>query len=117
MRVAAAVVSGLGAALGTLKGCGIAIGTLFLGLTGTGGFNPFLFLWMGTEGGIAIACVFGMVGAGFAIAGRAQAGAWLMLAAAVDVLASAYTYISLQPVAMGPALEPYLSPGLLPVRQ
>ncbi len=40
-----------------------------------------------------------------------------MLAAAVGVLASAYTYISLQPVAMGPVFEPYLSPGLLPVRQ
>ena len=40
-----------------------------------------------------------------------------MLSGAVDVLASAYAYIVLQPVAMGPAFEPYLSPGLLPVRQ
>ena len=40
-----------------------------------------------------------------------------MLSGAVDVLASAYAYIVLQPVAMGPTFEPYLSPGLLPVRQ
>ena len=40
-----------------------------------------------------------------------------MLPGAVCVLASAYAYIVLQPVAMGPAFEPYLSPGLLPVRQ
>jgi hypothetical protein len=41
----------------------------------------------------------------------------MMLADALDVVASAYAYILLQPVAMGPAFEPYLSPGLLPVRQ
>ncbi len=41
----------------------------------------------------------------------------MMLAAAVGMLASAYVYIVLQPVAMGPAFEPYLSPGLLPVGQ
>ena len=40
-----------------------------------------------------------------------------MLSGAVDVLASAYAYIVLQPVAMGPAFEPYLSPGLIPIRQ
>jgi hypothetical protein len=40
-----------------------------------------------------------------------------MLADALGVVASAYAYILLQPVAMGPAFEPYLSPGLLPVRQ
>jgi hypothetical protein len=41
----------------------------------------------------------------------------MMLADALGVVASAYAYILLQPVAMGPAFEPYLSPGLLPVRQ
>ena len=40
-----------------------------------------------------------------------------MLSGAVGVLASAYVYIVLQPVAMGPAFEPCLSPRLLPVRQ
>ena len=39
-----------------------------------------------------------------------------MLAGAVGVVASAYAYILLQPVAMGPVFEPYLSPGFLPVR-
>jgi hypothetical protein len=40
-----------------------------------------------------------------------------MLTGAVGMLASAHAYMVLQPVAMGPAFEPYLSPGLLPVRQ
>ncbi len=53
----------------------------------------------------------------FAIANRPLTGAWLMLAGAVGMVASAYAYVLLQPVAMGPAFEPYLSPGLLPVRQ
>lgn len=57
-----------------------------------------------------------MIGAGLVIAGRLRTGAWLMLAGAVGVVASAYTYILLQPVAMGPAFEPYLSPVLLPAR-
>lgn len=80
MRIAAALIGGLGAALGTVKGFLFVLATLLLGLRGTGfnpaglqgsgGFNPFLFLWMGTEGGIAISCVLGMVGAGFAVAGR-----------------------------------------------
>jgi hypothetical protein len=39
-----------------------------------------------------------------------------MLSAAVGVIVSTYAYILLQPVAMGPAFESYLSPGLLPVR-
>lgn len=71
---------------------------------------------MGTEGGIAISCVLGMVGAGFAVAGRPLTGAWLMLAGAAGVMVSAYAYVLLLPVVMGPAFEPYLSLGLLPIR-
>lgn len=129
MRVAAAVIGGLGATLGAFKGFNIVLGTLLLTVSGddTGfnplglrgpapGFDPFLVLWGSTEGGAAISCVLGMIGAGLVIAGRLRTGAWLMLAGAMGVVASAYTYILLQPVAMGPAFEPYLSPGLLPAR-
>ena len=54
---------------------------------------------------------------GFAIANRPRIGPWLVLAVAAGVVASAYTYILLQPVAMRPAFQPYLSPGLIPVGQ
>jgi len=72
---------------------------------------------MSTEGSAAIFCLLGIAGAFFAIADQAQTGVWLMLAGAVGVVASAYAYILLQPVAMGAAFEPYNSPGLLPVGQ
>lgn len=106
MRVAAAVIGGFGATLGAFKGFNIVFGTLLLtvsgddtgfnplGLRGTApGFDPFLVLWGSTEGGAAISCVLGMIGAGLVIAGRLRTGAWLMLAGAVGVVASAYTYI------------------------
>ncbi len=124
MRVALAVVGGLAALAalaGALKGLVIVLGTILLGASegpeGRPRASSFLLLWGGTEGAAAVFCLLGIAGAGFAIANRPRTGAWLMLAGAVGVVASAYAYILLQPVAMGPAFEPYLSPGLLPVRQ
>jgi hypothetical protein len=108
------VIGGLGAVAGAFLGLVYVLTPLLLGLRGSGGFNPFLFLLMGTGAGIAASCGLGITGAGFAIAGRPRTGAWLMLAGAAGVVASAYAYILLQPLAMGPAFEPYLSPGLFP---
>lgn len=117
----------MGATLGVLKG--FVLATVLLAVSGDDsgfnptaargpapGFDPFLVLWGSMEGGAAISCILGLIGAGFAIANRSRTGAWLMLTGAAGVLASAYAYILLQPVAMGPAFEPYLSPGLLPLR-
>ena len=88
MRIAAAVVGGLGATLGTFKGLFFVLATVLLAISGddsgfnpTGtrgpapGFNPFLVLWGSTEGGVAIFCILGLVGAGFAIAHRSRTGA------------------------------------------
>ena len=60
-------------------------------LKGSGGFNPFLFLWMAQGGGTVVSCVLGMAGAGFAIAGsRPLTAMWLMPA---GVAAFAYVYL------------------------
>lgn len=125
MRVALLVVAGLAALTalaGVFKGLVTVLTTILLGASeGYGGqvrgASPFLLLWGGTEGAAAVFCLLGIAGAGFAIARRPRTGAWLVLVGAVGATASAYAYILLQPVAMGPAFEPYLSPGLLPVRR
>jgi hypothetical protein len=44
LRIAAAVIGGLGAPLGAFKGFALALDRFFLGLTGTSGFSSFLLL-------------------------------------------------------------------------
>ncbi len=114
MRLAAAVVGGLGACAGVVKGLVAFFGALVVGLTGEG-VDAFIVLWAGTEAGIVISCALGVAGGGFALAKKTRAAAYLMLAGAVGVVLAAAAYVLLQPAAMGPAFEPYLSPGFLTV--
>ena len=93
---------------------GAFFGALVAGLTG-GGVDAFVVLWAGTEAGIVISCALGLAGGGFALAKKTRAAAYLMLAGTAGVVLAAAAYVLLQPVAMGPAFEPYLSPGFLPV--
>lgn len=111
MRVAAAVIGGLGALAGAVKGLALFAGVIILGLRGATGFNSFVLLWAGLEGGTATISVAGMAGAGFTIAGRLRAAALLMLVGAAGVAVAAVAYDLLLPIAMGPAFEPYNSPG------
>ncbi len=110
MRVAAAVIGGLGALVGMAKGVFGFVGWLFVGLgaafvglpEGVPGANPYLDLALGTEGATAVFSTLGMVGAGVAIAGRLRAGAWIMLVSAVGIAASVVAYTLLLAVVMAP---------------
>jgi len=107
------VTGGLGAVVDGYLGLVYVLVSLLLGLRESE-LNPLLFLWIGVGAGMAVSGGLGTTGAIFAISGRSRTGTWLMLAGAAGVVACVYAYILLQPVAMGPAFEPYLSPGLFP---
>ena len=63
--------------------------------------------------GIALFCLVGLAGAGYALWRRHRTATYLMMVGAMEMLGYAKAYVLLQPVAMGPAFEPYLSPGLV----
>ncbi len=108
MRIAAAVIGGLGALLGAVKGLLFILMVLLLGPLQTDMFSPFNFLAISSDGAVAIFCILGATGAGLVLTGRrARAGILLMPlgAAGVTVTAVAYGLLPLtQPSAVQAAL-------------
>ena len=86
----------LAALAGAVKGLVIVLGTILLeaseGPEGRPRASSFLLLWGATAGAAAVLRLFGIAGTGYTIANRARTGTWMMLAGAVGVLASAYSY-------------------------
>ncbi len=106
MRIAAAVVGGLGALVGAAKGILSAGGWLFVGLMMDDLTNRVSLLLIGTEGATAIFSILGLVGAGRLLAGtRLGTGTLLMLVGAVGVVVSVATYPLLLSVLMAPIVN------------
>lgn len=101
LRVAAAVVGGLGAIVGVTKGLLLFAVVLLLGFTRSYGFDALNLLWAGLEGGTVLSCITGLAGAGLALFGvRPRAAALLMLAGAAGVAITVAAYVALLPRAV-----------------
>lgn len=91
MRVAAAVVGGIGALAGMLKGLLQIMFWLFLGLSAN--WNSYVTLVVCTEGAMTVFSILGMVGVGLAASGRRLGiGALLMLIGAVGIAVATTVY-------------------------
>ena len=102
MRLASAAIGGLGALTGVLKGLGFVVLSLGLWASERYEFDSFLFLAISANGAMAIFCILGAVGAGFAILGRLRSGVLLMLVGASGVAVAAVVYGLLWPLTQPP---------------
>lgn len=107
MRVASAVIGGLGALSGVLKGLGFILVSLVLWASERYEFNSFLVLAISANGAVAIFCLLGAVGASFAIffLDRLRSGVLLMLIGAAGVAVAAAVYGLLWPLTQPPDVQ------------
>lgn len=96
LRIAAAVIAGLGALVGILVHSAVATTTTAMSLSGFMAFDGSVIFWVAMEAGRAISSGFGLAGAGFALGSRLRTAAWLMLAGAVGytIFVVLYTFIT-----------------------
>ncbi len=111
MRVAAVVVSAIGALIGMLKGLlssllwgnvGVRSDTLFV--------SDYLHIIFLSNGVIVLSCVLGLVGALFASRGRSGVGAALFIANVVGIVAAVVLFVILLEAIMSPIQE--IDPGV-----
>jgi hypothetical protein len=92
LRVAAALVGGLGGALGAVKSAVLILFWLTIGPLRRAGLDPVDFLVIGTEGLAVASCILGVTGSGFVLAGRPRPAVLFLLAGAVGVTVAAVIF-------------------------
>lgn len=95
LRTSSVVIGGLGGLVGAFSGLFWVIGAIGVGVLDSGGFNSFIFAWMGTSLGELVSGCLGIAGAGFAMGGRLRLAAWFMIAGAAVALVSSALYTTL----------------------